>query len=176
MRILRRAIMGASALALSMVGLALSVGHSTPLPEPTWTPIAPLSPHPDPTPTGTPTASPIATRSAETVPTPRARIVETPRPTPRPTAHPWTGSALRGQATWYRWHVGEAAAGPALRRMLGPHWRGKRVQVCASSRCVVVRLTDWCACHPSTRLVDLDARSFAALAPLSRGVIRVTVR
>lgn len=80
---------------------------------------------------------------------------------------------LSGTATWYAWRPGQAAAGPALRRALGPRWRGRSVTVCAAA-CVRVRLTDWCACGGG-RVVDLDARSFARLAPLSRGVLKVTV-
>jgi hypothetical protein len=37
----------------------------------------------------------------------------------------------------------------------------------------VVRLTDWCACPQ--RVIDLDSRSFALLAPLSRGLVTVIV-
>lgn len=79
-----------------------------------------------------------------------------------------------GTASWYRWHGGEAAAGPALRSALGPHWRGQVVRVCAGPRCIPVRLTDWCQCL-GTRLVDLDSRSFARLAPLRQGILSVTI-
>jgi hypothetical protein len=37
----------------------------------------------------------------------------------------------------------------------------------------VTVLSDWCACP--VRLIDLDAPLFARLAPLERGVLRVTV-
>ena len=63
-----------------------------------------------------------------------------------------------------------AAAGPALR--VGA-WRGRVVTVEANGRSVRVRLVDWCACPG--RLVDLYAAAFARLAPLSRGVVTVTV-
>ena len=82
--------------------------------------------------------------------------------------------ALEGRATWYAYRSGQAAAGPALRAFLGPHWRGMTVTVCAGGRCVRARLTDWCLCS-SARMVDLDKRSFAKLADPSRGVIHVTV-
>lgn len=82
---------------------------------------------------------------------------------------------LRGVATWYAYVPGGAAAGPALRAALGPLWRGRTVSVCAGSACVVVKLSDWCQCY-GTRVVDLDAASFAQLAPLSRGVLTVTVQ
>ena len=68
-----------------------------------------------------------------------------------------------------------AAAGPALRRALGPRWRSARVTVTAGARSVVVRLADWCAC-PGGRVLDLYGSAFSRLAPLSRGVVRVTVQ
>jgi len=80
---------------------------------------------------------------------------------------------LVGIATWYRYRPGEAAAGPALRAWLGTGWRHTRVVVCAKA-CVVVTLSDYCGC-PGKRIVDLDSRSFRALAPLSQGIVRVTV-
>ena len=83
--------------------------------------------------------------------------------------------ALIGSATWYGTGpgAGHAAAGPELRRALGPGWRGTTVQVCAG-RCVTVVLDDWCACK-GDRIVDLSDEDFARLAPLSAGVLRVTV-
>lgn len=92
--------------------------------------------------------------------------------TPAPSKAPGSRN-LRGTATWYRWHRGEAAAGPALRRALGSHWRGRSVRVC-SVDCITVRLTDWCLCRDD-RLVDLDRRSFAKLAAPSVGVLAVRV-
>jgi len=68
-----------------------------------------------------------------------------------------------------------AAAGPSLRAMLG-NWRGKYVRVCSSTyaRCVTVRLVDWCGC-PNGRVIDLYARAFQRLAPLSAGLTRVWI-
>ena len=83
--------------------------------------------------------------------------------------------ALRGVATWYAYRSGEAAAGPALRAFLGPHWRGQTVRVCANGRCVLARLTDWCACGHG-RVIDLDRRLFGRLASPGVGVLRVTIR
>ena len=82
--------------------------------------------------------------------------------------------AIRGSATWFAAPSGTAAAGPALRAFLGPHWRGMTVTVCSGGRCVRALLSDWCLCS-SARVVDLDKRSFAKLADPSRGVIHVTV-
>ena len=96
---------------------------------------------------------------------PHAVVQQAPRP---PTV------ALEGRATWYAYRSGEAAAGPALRAMLGKNWRATAVTVTANGHAVTARLTDWCACGHG-RVIDLDRRLFAALAPPSRGVIRVTV-
>jgi hypothetical protein len=90
-------------------------------------------------------------------------------------------AALIGIASFYHWHPGEAAAGPALRH---GHWRGDVVAVCRTPmhwpawRCVVVRLTDFCGClkgEPDERAIDLDRRSFAMLAPPRLGLVTVVV-
>lgn len=86
--------------------------------------------------------------------------------------------ARTGTASWYAYRPGHAAAGPALRRMLGPGWRGKTVTVRANGRSVRVRLTDWCQCYSGTaaeRIIDLDVRAFSRLANPSRGLVRVEV-
>jgi hypothetical protein len=85
----------------------------------------------------------------------------------------------QGTASWYDYKVGQAAAGPALRAALGPNWRGQTVEVWHKDKHVRVVLTDWCQCFKDTnreRIIDLDIRSFAALAPASRGLIPVEVR
>ena len=82
--------------------------------------------------------------------------------------------SVPGIATWYRWHPHQAAAGPSLRKALGRNWRGKWVNVTAGNRVIRVKLTDFCACGHG-RVIDLDKASFAALAPPSAGVLRVTV-
>lgn len=84
---------------------------------------------------------------------------------------------LRGLATWYRVDGLVAAAGPAVRKALGPGWRGSTVRVCAE-RCLAVRLVDWCACGPRNgrpTLLDLSDAAFAELAPLPSGVVWVRV-
>jgi rare lipoprotein A (peptidoglycan hydrolase) len=85
-----------------------------------------------------------------------------------------------GVASWYCGHGSAcaagypgglyAAAGPALR--VG-RWRGRKVVVHAGGRQVQVTLIDWCACP--RRVVDLYADAFDDLAPLGRGVLKVTV-
>jgi hypothetical protein len=54
---------------------------------------------------------------------------------------------------------------------LGRNWRGRVVTVNG----LRVRLSDWCRC-PGGRVIDLNAGTFARIAPLSRGVVTVTVR
>jgi len=81
---------------------------------------------------------------------------------------------VRGVASWYRYIPGHAAAGPVLRRALGPAWRGKTVRVCRGDRCLRVRLTDTCACY-GTRLVDLHVWDFARLGSPSLGIVKVSV-
>jgi hypothetical protein len=41
---------------------------------------------------------------------------------------------------------------------------------------IPVVLTDWCACQPPSRLIDLDWRTFARIARQTAGVVRVTIR
>lgn len=83
-------------------------------------------------------------------------------------------AGLVGIASWYRYVAGQAAAGPRLRELLGPGWRGSIVTVGG----LAIRLTDWCQCYQGTateRLIDLDARDFARLAPLARGLVTVEI-
>lgn len=87
------------------------------------------------------------------------------------------GQHIAGKATWYGTGPGRghAAAGPALRHVLGSHWRGMKVRVCnLSNHCVRVVLDDWCGC-PYGRVIDLSDEDFRSLAPLWRGVISVNV-
>jgi len=89
-------------------------------------------------------------------------------------------SGLPGHATWYGTGPGSgtAAAGPALRAALGPHWRAQRVRVCRVAtpvRCVVVRLRDWCSCRVPGRLVDLAVADFSRLRALRMGTVRIRV-
>lgn len=120
------------------------------------------TPHPKAVPTPLP-AAPFAAPVA--VASPRIGPTSTPGP-------------LAGVASWYRTPGLTSAAGPALRRALGPDWRGRTVTVRAGDREVTVRLTDWCQCFRGTateRLIDLSDDAFRELAPLSRGLVAVTV-
>jgi len=87
-----------------------------------------------------------------------------------------SGSTLRGIASWYDARI--AAAGPALRRVLGRYWRGHAVRVCVGSSCAATTLGDWCQCFKGTaseRIIDLPRWLFARLADPVRGLIRVRV-
>ena len=91
-------------------------------------------------------------------------------------------AALSGVATWFRSPAGVSAAGPALRRALGPGWRGTSVAVCVTgdgpARCVETVVSDWCACGDrpgGPTVIDLDDNAFADLAPLGAGVLAVEV-
>ncbi len=111
--------------------------------------------------------------------TARATGSETPAATaPRPLVLRVTaltsGHFLTGIATWYRWRIGQAAAGPRLRAALGRYWRGKYVTVTSGTHHVRVRLTDWCGCSWG-RVIDLDSRSFARLTRLSAGIVSVRI-
>lgn len=85
---------------------------------------------------------------------------------PRPTPRVVVSKAVTGDATYYcrpgisrctRDHPFGmyAAAGPEVRAMLGPDWRGQFVIVTdETGRGVVVQLIDWCACSGS-HVIDL---------------------
>lgn len=113
---------------------------------------------------------PDAGRRTE-APTPFHGASPSPTVAPRPTLDRSTSASVSGLASWYEWHPGQAAAGPALR--VG-HWRGRVVKVCRNGLCWHFVLSDWCQCY-GNRLIDLNRDDFAAMAPLSRGLIEVTV-
>jgi hypothetical protein len=105
-------------------------------------------------------------------------------PTPRPDRPP--KRFVIGRMTWYcksgvsachrafpdrmGRHDAFGAAGPSLRRALGPGWRGTAVRVTWRGHSAWLWLIDWCRC-PNGRVVDAYADVFAKLAPLSRGVL-----
>lgn len=126
--------------------------------------------------------------SASLAPTvvPTATPGPTPRPKPSATPPLRASHLLIGLATWYclpgvsacmaAHPTGGmyAAAGPALRAALGPHWRGRVVTVCGS-KCVQVTLADWCSCGGG-HTIDLYADAFRQIASLSQGVVGVVIR
>lgn len=82
---------------------------------------------------------------------------------------------IGGKASWHatgRSGLYAAACRP-LRRALGKDWRGRRVLVANGRRAVEVVLNDWCGSRDKT--IDLSDEAFRYFAPLSKGVIRVTV-
>lgn len=157
-------------------------GH-TPAPVPTHDDAA-FRPFPSPSPT------PIVGLYEYAVP---LRPAPTATPTP-PTArskggpaagHTSSGSGTRtirrprhsvtGKASWHA--TGRsglyAAACRSLRQAIGPDWRGRTVLVAVGRKAVEVRLNDWCGSRDKT--IDLSDEAFRYFAPLSRGVLRVTV-
>lgn len=80
------------------------------------------------------------------------------------------GSSITGIASWYDAGPGLYAAVPSWRWGDAPY----RVRVTAGGRAVVVTVGDFCGC-PGGRVIDLSADAFARLAPLSQGLVRVTV-
>jgi hypothetical protein len=159
---LQDAVLFTVAVLIIAVIVLLSVLFPPPARSSEPTPIVPLPPTDD-------------TLNATAAPTPRPSVQRASPAPPGSGSVRAVGSSLSGIATWYAWRPGQAAAGPGLRAALGPGWRGRTVLVTAGARSAWVRLTDWCAC-PGGRVIDLDSRSFAALAPLSVGVLRVSVR
>ena len=155
-RLLAGAVAGM--LVLSAAAGATARPASDPVPVTAWHPV-------------TPAPEPVVTAPPRHQPDVRPKVER--KATPEPRQRPRNGRS--GQASWFRAPSGTAAAGPALRAMLGKGWRGQIVTVCATGgNCLSVRLTDWCAC-PNGRVIDLGADSFRRLAPLSRGLVRVTV-
>jgi len=101
------------------------------------------------------------------------------REVPQARAAKPSGPSLRGRASWHA--TGRdglyAAAGPALRRWLGPGWRGSLVVVVrGDGRRVTVRLNDYCPCtHRPIKAIDLSDEAMARLGGLSAGVLRVRI-
>lgn len=80
---------------------------------------------------------------------------------------------LRGRSRCTRGYSGGLYA--AIRKDL-LFLRGKYVRVCTfTKRCVTVKIID-CNCGPHANLIDLYSDAFRRLVPLSRGVVKVTVR
>ncbi len=149
------------------------------VPQSEFVPVVPVSiPHFEGMPVDIPHSSPTpAAPVASVIPSASLRWgASGPVRSPAPQAAKSVTGALTGVASWYRYIPGGAAAGPALRLALGPGWRGHSVAVCRTDggamACVRVTLSDFMR---ADRLIDLDSRSFAALMPLSRGLVTVEV-
>ncbi len=150
------------------LGLALGSRATATTPRPAPAPVTGWGPVVvDPGLAEAPRTSPVASPSPVVAAT---GVVPQPTNGPTPNVSP---ARLSGIASWYRYVPGQAAAGPRLRALLG-NWRGRTVTVNG----IPVRLTDWCQCfegQPDERLIDLDSRTFAQLAPLSRGLVAVDI-
>ena len=86
-------------------------------------------------------------------------------------SHPipsYPGRSRVGIATWYSWHPGQCATS------YRPHGTRIWVRDLATGRVITCLVTDSQPYSPS-RVVDLSETSFAELAPLAQGVIRVKV-
>lgn len=167
--------------AILIAGCATSVDAR---PQPSYTaPSATFFPVvvPTATPSTSAAPSPSVSLAPSPTPAPTPKPTRKPKPKPRPKPKPQgaIGTALiGGSATWYcctrGYGKGEmvAAAGSELR--MG-NWRGRVVTVRGPrGNSIRVRLVDWCACK-GNRIIDLHPAAFAALAPLSRGVVSVEV-
>ena len=97
----------------------------------------PQTPAPTLPPLGSAGPSPAAWgRSTATPPAP------TPKPSPQPKRR---GRSITGLATY--WVAQGAAAGPLLRRLLGPHYVGRHIRVWVDGHGpVLLRVTTSCAC------------------------------
>ena len=117
---------------------------------------------------GVPTVRP--TRPVVAVPSPRAVV----RDVQSVSVRPGGGGGRSGRASWYDDGPGLYAAVNSYR------WGDPRysVRVCAGSRCVTVTVRDFCQCYVGTsreRVIDLSPDAFRRLAPLSAGLVKVTV-
>ena len=150
-----------AALSGALVGLLLGIGIANAAPRSGSLPSIPVA---DAGQTGEPSL-PAAVEAA-----PSRSSGELPLGAP-PTPPMPDGSSISGIASWYD------TPGPGLYAAV-PSWRWGdtpyRVRVTAGSRSVVVVVGDFCRC-PGGRVIDLSADAFARLAPLSAGLVRVTV-
>lgn len=102
-----------------------------------------------------------------TVPSPTATAGRSPQPTPRPSG---AAVSVSGFASWYD-------AGPGLYAALPGPWRPhRRILVCGpDGECVGgIPVVTSCGC-PGGRMVDLSRDLFMRFAPLSQGLVRVTM-
>lgn len=161
--------------------LAIPRSNDEPAIPPTFTPLAPV---PSPEPSRPPPGIGVEGARPSDPGRPVVRVPESPvivvaRPD-QPSHTDRSAGTVRGTASWYCGHGSActrgyaggpfAAAGPSLR--VGD-WRGRSVLVRAGSHEVRVTLIDWCACPHRT--LDLYSDAFSRLAPLSRGLVKVTV-
>ena len=131
-----------------------------------------------------PTGAPQAVVSAKSHLHWRPTVGELPGGSARPGSGaplPETATILSGLATWYCATSSACTRGygprdlvAAIDRKDTPYRKGDRVRVRSGGKSVVVRIVDVCACR-GRRVIDLTSGAFSRLAPLSRGVIPVTL-
>jgi rare lipoprotein A (peptidoglycan hydrolase) len=114
-----------------------------------------------PPPTTTTTARPATTTTAAPAPPPPPPTTAAPAPAP-------AGNTESGQATWYRWREGECA------HKTLPRGTVVTVTNVANGRTATCTVTDR-GPYGGGRIIDLDDGTFAQLAPLSSGIIDVTI-
>lgn len=100
--------------------------------------------------------------------------------TPRPAGGIGTAvGAVKGTASFYAYHPGQAAAAKRLRDAIGPNWRGTLVEVrYAGRKPIFVVLTDFESSTLPGRLIDLSEEDFGTLVGpgwYQRGRVGVTV-
>jgi hypothetical protein len=89
-----------------------------------------------------------------------------------PSAH-FDSSMLTGLASW--WDIGSGLYAALPGYVAGTH---VTVIVCAGSRCLTLPVVTSCQClvgTASARIIDLSRDAFARLAPLSQGLVEVTI-
>ena len=128
-------------------------------------------------------AAPSPARGATPARSAAARVVV--RAAARP-ARLWAqlrhGLTVTGRATWYsgtRGYAGIPHVAMPGARYLARGGSAPRARVCASGRCVIVRVVDACGCHVGSRRARVADLSATALRRLrldpGRGVYRVRV-
>lgn len=82
-----------------------------------------------------------------------------------------SSSGVMGKATWY--DDGPGLYG-AIDRKDSDFEKGDSVRVTSGGTSVVVQIVDTCGC-PGDRIIDLSPAAFTRLAPLSQGIVPVTI-
>lgn len=120
--------------------------------------------------------TPVAVEQEADLPLPPAAA-----PNPRPQTAPPPQPTKSGKASWYgeRFAGRKTASGERFnpQAMTTAHKTlpfGTDLEVCRQGQCVEVRVTDRGPASWTGRDLDLSRAAFAALAPLSAGVVSVT--
>jgi hypothetical protein len=144
---------------------------TTTVPPTTTTSVPPTTTTVPPTTTTSPPPPPTTTVAPTTTTTSPPPTTEAPAPPPPPGAEvERSADRQRGQATWYSQPAGYEARGCAHRTL--PF--GTVVTVSSGGRSTTCVVNDR-GPYGAGRIIDLDDQVFAELAPLSAGVIEVTI-